>query len=783
MRKQLTQAQLVRAMRVSVFSGAASVVWQLVCSIQPLFNVFFQNYLGASAGQLGLLVSIIQAAAVFQIAGIVLFGLIGRQKPIFIVGHIFHRSLTAVIAFVAFYVARGGSHERGIVIVILAMGLSWVFANASSACWWGWIADIFPESMRGGFFMRRSAIIQVVNIAWFFLASTLLDAFPKESALTVFGVLLSVGAVAGLLDIVSQIVTPEPLPERKAVFDKATVLEPLANRDFVRYAVAIGLAVFSMNMISPFQAPYVVNPAKIGAPNTWLGIMSMLSQFIWVLIAPFWGTIMDRWGRKPVVTAGTLLVLGWIGYLVLTPGNYVIVLPIIAVATGFLSPAFWEGSNQMMLSLAPEKNRVSYVAWYLAIVGLVSAPGSLAGGLLTDALAGFSFRAGPFAFANFHVVQLVSIVLCCGCAFLVSRVREGSEKPFGYVIGQIANPLILRTFQHLDSLGKSQSPGANADILRGIGGKGAALAIRDVMEKLDDPDTNVQEEAARTLGRIAPRRVTSPAVDALILRLLDSSSDIRVPAARALGKIGDRKAVGALVGCLHEPGEELQRACLEALADIGDEAAIEQVMLFLRQTRTDRMRQAGTQAAARLGVFEAAWEIYPALLRTKSKTARKQYAIAMANILVHGDGFYEYVSGSATVVEGRQKRLVARFASNMRNLNERLQRGDRNASREHVASRERDSTETIRAALEEDRNEAALAATVTFVNGLFDSIFGPDIGRDALYRVDQRLGILSWMMEEAEAYLESPPEGITSEDTHDTTRLVTLLVTFFLASY
>ena len=215
MSKQLTQAQLVRAMRISIFSGASSVVWQLVCSIQPLFNVFFQNYLGATAGQLGLLVTIIQLAGVFQILGIFLYGWIGRQKPIFMIGHVIHRSLTAIIAFVAFYIARGGSHERGIVIIIVAMGLSWCFANASSACWWGWVADIFPESMRGEFFMRRSSIIQIVNIGWFFIASTLLDIFPKESALTVFGVIISVGAFAGLLDILSQWVTPEPLPDTR----------------------------------------------------------------------------------------------------------------------------------------------------------------------------------------------------------------------------------------------------------------------------------------------------------------------------------------------------------------------------------------------------------------------------------------------------------------------------------------------------------------------------------------------------------------------------------------
>jgi len=766
----MSQAQMIRAMRISIFSGASSVVWQLVCSIQPLFNVFFQNYLGASAGQLGLLVTIIQLAGVFQILGIFLHGWIGRQKPIFIIGHVIHRSLTAIIAFVAFYVARGGSSERGVVIIIAAMGVSWIFANSSSACWWSWVADLFPESMRGEFFMRRSSIIQIVNIAWFFVASTLLDIFPKESALIVFGVVISVGAVAGLLDILSQIVTPEILPDTKPDFNPADAFQPLKNKGFVQYAVAIGLATFSMNMISPFQAPYVVNPARIGAPNTWLGLMAMLTQFVWVLAAPFWGAIMDRWGRKPVVISGTLLVLGWTGYLALTPGNYFIVLPLISLVTGILSPAFWEGSNQMMLSLAPEKGRVSYVAWYLAIVGIVSAPGSLAGGLISDALSGFRASAGPLTFTNFHVVQSLSIVLCCACAFLVHRVREGSEKPFGYVVTQLANPQIIRTFHYLDSLGKSYTPASSAEILRGLAGQSAQLALRDVIERLDDPDTTVQNEAARTLARIP----SPPAVDALILRLLDVNSDIRVQAARSLGKIGDRKAVGALVGCLWEPNEELQKACLEALADIGDEESINQVMKFLRESQSDRMKQISSAAAARLGVFEAAWEIFPNLLAAPSPTQRKQYAIAMASLLGEPDGFYQYVSGPATVVQGRQKKLIARFSQNMREVYARQRKQGKLKA---------DVIEAVRDALEEERNADALCETIGFVNRLFADLFGEGSSREMLYRIDQKLGIFSWMVDEAEKYLKARPKGDSSPEFLETARLITLISVYFLASY
>jgi HEAT repeat protein len=479
---------------------------------------------------------------------------------------------------------------------------------------------------------------------------------------------------------------------------------------------------------------------------------------------------MDRWGRKPVVISGSLLVLGWVGYLFLTPSNYFIVLPLIAVFTGVLAPAFWEGSNQMMLSLAPEKNRVSYVAWYLAIVGLVSAPGSLAGGLLSDALRNVHFEYGFFAVTNFHVVQLLSIVLCVGSALLISRVREGSEKPFGFVIGQITNPQIIRTFQRLDSLGRSRSPESNNEILRVFDGRFSQLALKDIIEKLDDPSSSVQEEAARALGRIPSEQ----SVNALILHLLDHNSDIRIQAARSLGKIGDRKAVGALVGCLWEPNEELQKACLEALADIGDDESIKQVMTFLRESQTDRMKQISSAAAARLGVFEAAWQIFPNLLSSKKKTARRKYAIAMADLLGRPDEFYQYTSGKTAMVQGRQKKLIAKFSQNMQEVYARQQK------KRHLKF---EVIEKIRIALEEDKNDIALNEMVLFVDRLFSDLFGVDGQTEILARIDQKLSIFSWMMESSRAFLHAPGDGMTDADIQDIARLVSLLSVYFLSEY
>ncbi len=367
-------------------------------------------------------------------------------------------------------------------------------------------------------------------------------------------------------------------------------------------------------------------------------------------------------------------------------------------------------------------------------------------------------------------MQSISIVLGIFCAFLISRVREGNEKPFGFVVGQIANPQIIRTFQYLDSLNRTETPRANAAILRNFRDESAELAVKDIIELLDDPDGSVQEEAARALGRIR----SIQAVDALILRLLDEDSDIRIEAARSLGRIGDKKAVRALVGCLWESGEELQKACIEALADIGDEESIAQVMSFLRENRSERLRQISSAAAARLGIFEAAWDIYPRIITARTRTQRTQYAIAMADLLGKSGEFYQYVSGSASVLQKRQQRLLADFQQNMQNVYARQQKKKSRIKTDLIAK--------IRSALEEDRNREALQETVVFSKKLLGDLFGAELmedgkDREFLFRIDQKLGVFAWMTEKADEFADG------EEASGETARILTLLIVYFLAVY
>ncbi|HRU28840.1 MAG TPA: MFS transporter [Treponema sp.] len=779
--KKLTPKQLNLAMKLNILTGCLATVWGIVCSPQPLFNVFVINHLGASASTLGLLVALLQLSGLFQLASIFIYGYARRRKPFFIAAHLIHRVLTLAIAAAAFMAAATGNTGWGIRAIMIAVPLSWVFMNASAAGWWSWVADLFPENIRGAFFLKRSSIINVINVIWFFLASMVLDLIKGPYTFWIYGAIFSIGTLSGIIDIILNLFIPEPEPADTEIFNPIDALEPLKSKNFIQFSIAVGIAIFSINLIGPFQSPFIVDPKGVAAPNTWLGIMFVISQLTWVVTAPFWGTIMDKWGRKPVVVLGCFFVLSWTGYFFLTHRTYVYLLPLISIAGGLLAPAFWEGVNQMMLSLAPSKNRIAYVAWYMTLVGLVSSGGSLLGGALLDALSEFRLTLLHLSFSGFHVVQLGSMFMVIISAWIISRVREGRERELGFVIGRVANPGILKTYACLDDLDTACDPGRTEQALRSIEAETGDLALDEIIARLDDPYLEIREEAARALGRIG----SAYAVEPLIRRLDDSKTHFQIAVARALGKIRDKRAVGPLIECLtNTTSESLQEACIQALGDIGGDEAAVAVTEYYRRAPTDHLRAAAADAASRLGLFEATSELLPRLIAGKNSSIRRQYAIAIGNLFGSPGEFYPFVSGSEGASADRISRLFHQLEWKIRSTNFKLHKTPISKLSKTKIQNRIDTIREVRELLDSEQNLEALKKITLFAQDLLAEILGEAVEsrqfQELAFRIDIHFGSFVWFLEEVQKYLGEQTKYAT--DQGETQRLLTLLIVFFLES-
>jgi len=780
---KLSQTQLNRSMNVSIAAGASGTLWVIVCSPQPIFNVFVSNAMNGGAPYLGLLVGILSLAALFQIPSIFIYSRLRRKKTFWLVTSTIHRLNGFVLAIAAFSVAAGGSQQHGLSIILIGMTASWIMTNISASGWWSWMAEIIPEKTRAHFFGRRSSVSNIVNIAWFFMVSVVLDAVSGRALFFTYGVVFVIGGIGGLADILLHVMIPEPRGQAPAAdpdailekFSLKEFLEPLKNRNFIRFCLSIGVALFSINVSGPFLAPFITEHQGVAAPNTWLGIMFVISQLLWILLSPAWGMVMDRFGRKPVVMIGLLFTLSWIGYLFLSHANYTFILPLIALTGGVLAPAFWDGSNQLMLSLTPEKNRISYVSWYWAAIGIISAFGSFLGGLLDSYFRNVRLvLTGGLTLHGMQIVILISLVLILFSLVVLSRIKESRGKPVGYVFSLVTNPGVFRTFMNIGTISRTTESYRVARALRSIEGSTSNLALDEVLSRLQDPDSEVREEATRALGRIgAPE-----AFDALIKELSDPGSTVRSLAARALGRIGDRRALPYLISGMTDPSEDLNEACLYALGEIGGESAAEEILQVFSQIRSERLVATGAAAVSKMGILEAAWEIVPRMHRTRNSVLRNQLAIALGNLLGKPGEFYQYVTGGAAQRQIRCARLLQDAIRNLPNVvtSTRLSQKEAETRRESIT----EDLRQIRVLLESEMHVQALELCNTIGDSLGSMALPDGTPRDLYLEyavfINPKFGLWLWFVREARQAAGTVEENAVL-------RIDVLLVLYFLSTF
>lgn len=194
------------------------------------------------------------------------------------------------------------------------------------------------------------------------------------------------------------------------------------------------ITLVGFSSVFPFLPLYIQSLGVTGgAVLVWSGVIGFVGGLCMALMSPIWGTLGDRFGRKPMVVrallGGALTTAG----LIVAPTVWVVlVLRILGgILTGSVAPA------QALVAAAAPRDRMAYSMGMMgSALFLGTAIGPFAGGLLTDRL---GFR-GAFAVA--------ATLLALSAALMIGFVKErfvpppaGSRKgPFADLVRVAAMP-------------------------------------------------------------------------------------------------------------------------------------------------------------------------------------------------------------------------------------------------------------------------------------------------------------------------------------------------------
>lgn len=761
----MTDADVRRGMRINIVAGCLGSIWGNVVGGMPL--TMLMKAIGASGVMIGLTSTVGQLAMALQIPSALLAERLPARKPYWCTVVLLHRLLWFLPALLPLVVSPDKPWLAAAVVAVVA--ISGMLAQLGTAPWWSWMAEFIPAAERARFWGRRHSLCSAASLLGMLVAGWALDYYnvPSDThrILLGFAVVFGLAALLGTADIIVHLWVPEPKPD--TVSRKGHLLSRFGavfeNRDFLWLTLSMGIWTFGIGLVGQFGFVCLNRVYHIG-----YAAMSALviSGMIGASIAGFlWSYVMDRVGARNFGAVMMIVspALGAVWFF-MRDTQVTIDLPLFAPFTlaqpillllvvNVFGGLFYSGVGLAQLSLAaalsPANGRTMAMAAHWSVVGVIGAIGPIAGGKIMDWMdahpVDWIMPTGS-AFNFFHVLVALQTLLVWVVAvrmLLAVRQREG-EMAFRTALAsfQVGNPLRVFTgVYNIVTLLSSTTSDGRADAVRKLGEDRLRIAVRDLIEKLDDPSAEVREESALALGRIG----SPDAVEALVRKLDDPNADLRPQIARALRQSHDRSSVAALVRRLRDGDRETVSESARTLGEIGDARAAEPLMEVLQGSSDSKVVSASSEALAKLGEMAAIYDILPRLQNTTNPVLKRSLAVAVADLIGEPGEFYRILTRESRDRGTESERLL-----------ESLRRSIETATQERMQAQGRvliERTRQIERAFADSRLEGIGESLFDLSIGLAALHYGIEFGGDAeafietLIWHDSRFGVGVWYLE------------------------------------
>ncbi len=442
----LPPGEPARSLRVSIVEGSFAAVHISVSSSSLV--TAYALMLGANDFHLGLLSALGAAGTLGSLAGAWAAGLIGDRRKLVVAAAVGGRSLWAFLCALPFLHVLPGWRLPAFFLTVLASNL---LTNAANNGWLSWMTDLVPLEMRGRYFGRRNTILGTASMAVAYAAGKAFDWFKARDMqphgfAVIFGFAVVCAVVSGA--ILTRQWDPavrhhRPLPLRRLVST------PFADRGFrplltftILWAVATAVAspFFSAHMIKNLDMPFSV----IAVYSIIAGAMNLLTQ-------PLWGRVIDRLGNKPVLVFNMLGILFLPLFWLFATPSFLLPIWLDSFLTGIFWPGFGLAIFNLILLMAPEKNRTAYLAMQNMSAGLAIFAASMAGGIAAKSLSGLRLSVFGLNLVNFHLLFALTAVLRLSLLPLALRLREERAQSVGAMLNVMGDKASQRFNEYLQA--------------------------------------------------------------------------------------------------------------------------------------------------------------------------------------------------------------------------------------------------------------------------------------------------------------------------------------------
>jgi DHA1 family tetracycline resistance protein-like MFS transporter len=184
---------------------------------------------------------------------------------------------------------------------------------------------------------------------------------------------------------------------------------------------------------------------SLGLADWHAGLIVTASGVLWMLLAPVWGRVSDRAGRKPILLVGVagfglayLALAGFVNWAILSPPAIVLSLFALMAARGLIG-AFYAALPPVSAAYIADNVPPSDRASFMAQLGAASGSGLVAGPFLAGVLSGWGLALPLFVFA---LLPLGAFVLLALTLPATAPVAKEAAKPLRMSDTRIRLPIV-----------------------------------------------------------------------------------------------------------------------------------------------------------------------------------------------------------------------------------------------------------------------------------------------------------------------------------------------------
>jgi MFS family permease len=408
----LIPANITRTMRLSIVEGSLSQIF-LLWTTGSVLTGYMLHY-GASTSEIALVSSVPLLSQLFSPLVAWFASRLSQKRFVSAACALIGRCLWLLAALAP---NLGISANTMPVFLIMLVGLSSFFQASLGTVWAAWMGDVIPEEKRGRYFGRRTGIVGVVGMVANLLSGWFLDTVKAPLN---FQVVIVVSVGFAIVAAVLLLFHTDPVTNKENIDLKEILVSPWREtnfRYFLFFAGHLHLAIF---LSGALITVYFLE--QLGMSFSQLALWSVIAAITGLITTEFWGRLADRIGNRTVLLIG-LCVMGigfpilWILADIKDNLNYIWLSAVAdAVAWGAAAPALFN----LALVSAPAAKRLSYIAMYSVVTGLLGFLGGAISGPLYTFLNGFSVG----QWSGYHSLFVLSGLLRLSSSFFLLRVKE-----------------------------------------------------------------------------------------------------------------------------------------------------------------------------------------------------------------------------------------------------------------------------------------------------------------------------------------------------------------------